>query len=47
MLSFSVQDPHFSNIKAGKKTIEGRLNKTKFAALKKTILLNGQIIKNL
>lgn len=34
-IEINVQDPWFSHIKAGRKSIEGRLNKGKFASLKK------------
>ena len=34
-VEMNVQEPWFSHIKAGRKSIEGRLNKGKFASLKK------------
>jgi len=34
-MEITVKEPHFTNIKNGKKKIEGRLNKNKFATLKK------------
>jgi len=40
--SFNVQEPYLSHIKKGIKTIEGRLNKGKFADIKKDdiVLIN-------
>ncbi len=38
-VKFNVQEPYLSFIKSGEKTVEGRLNKGKFQALK-----NGDIL---
>ena len=45
IINISVQEPYFSHILDGKKTIEGRLNKGKFLDIKAgdTLMINNQV----
>lgn len=47
ILEINVQEPYFSFIKNGQKTVEGRLAKEKFTALKNGdfLLINGELKK--